>query len=176
VGSVTRGSIQAQSHRWGLGQSPQNTKNMLKIWLNVTYSILFSPKKFHCGNFGGSMSHLSPSLRPCYRHHTPRSSETSELHELFADLFRWYTVGMYIILSYSKSEIFPLSTEFSLGYLGCLHRNVDSLIWCYSQPFNRLILQTQWKSDIKAITTVLRFLIAVDGLRSTKPISCYSDY
>jgi len=35
---------------------------------------------------------------------------------------------MYIILSYSKSEIFPLSTEFSLGYLGYLHRNVDSLI------------------------------------------------
>jgi len=38
------GSILTQSPRWGLGQSPQNTKNMLKIWLNVTNSILFRQK------------------------------------------------------------------------------------------------------------------------------------
>jgi len=41
------GSILTQNPRWGLGQrqSPQNTKNMLKIWSNVTNSVLFRQNK-----------------------------------------------------------------------------------------------------------------------------------
>jgi len=47
VGSATSGAHKAQSPRWDLGQSPQNTKNMLKIWLNVTNFI----KKFSVWQF-----------------------------------------------------------------------------------------------------------------------------
>jgi len=48
-GSVTPppvGFIQGQSPGWGLGQSPWNPKTMLKIWSNVTNSILLNENIF----------------------------------------------------------------------------------------------------------------------------------
>jgi len=63
VGSVTSGVHTGTEPTVGSGAKPPNTKNMLKIWLNVTNSILFVEKFFSLAISEGDMSPLSPSLR-----------------------------------------------------------------------------------------------------------------
>ena len=54
------GSIRGQSPGWGLGEVPRNPKNMLKIPVNVTNSVLFREKIFQRANFGGHVLSYSP--------------------------------------------------------------------------------------------------------------------